>query len=186
MVYVRIEWYEWSNREMVKKKKGFGYAFLVVLFISYLIILVYFLFFSERYGRTIAIGEYHYNLHLFKEIRRFFRYRKSLGTESVVVNLLGNVFAFSPFGFFLPCLDKKYQNILRVTMLGFEFSFTIELLQLVTRAGIFDVDDLFMNTLGAGIGYTLFFIVFGKKKKKKAVKKESIGMKIRRKGKEWI
>lgn len=139
-----------------------------MVFISYLVVLVYFLFFSERYGRTMGTGEYHYNLQLFKEIKRFYTHRNILGVENVVVNLIGNVFAFSPFGFFLPCLNEKYRNMLRVILLGFEFSLTIELLQLVTRAGIFDVDDLFMNTLGASIGYIVYWIVFGKKKKKKS------------------
>lgn len=159
---------------MAKKKKSFRHALWVMVFISYLVVLVYFLFFSERYGRTIGSGEYHYNLQLFKEIKRFYIYRHTLGVESVVVNLIGNVFAFSPFGFFLPCLDKKYQNMLRVILLGFEFSLTIELLQLVTRAGIFDVDDLFMNTLGAAIGYIVYLIVFGKKKQKKSSGKKTV------------
>lgn len=158
---------------MAKKKKSFRHALWVMVFISYLIVLVYFLFFSERYGRTIGSGEYHYNLQLFKEIKRFYRYRQTLGVESVVVNLFGNVFAFSPFGFFLPCINQSYQNLLRVILLGFEFSLTIELLQLITRAGIFDVDDLFMNTLGAAIGYIIYLIIFGKGKKQKAARNKA-------------
>ena len=34
----------------------------------------------------------------------------------------------------------------------------METIQLVTRVGIFDVDDLILNTLGAGIGYLLFAV----------------------------
>ena len=155
---------------MAKKKKDVNHALWFMIFASYMIVLVYFLFFSERYGRTIGSGEYHYNLRLFKEISRFCRYRHTLGIESVIVNLIGNVFAFSPLGFFLPCLNEKYRNILRIILLGFEFSLTVELLQLITRAGIFDVDDLFMNTLGAAIGYVVYLIVFGKRNRKKTKK----------------
>lgn len=152
---------------MAKEKKDLKQALWMMLFVSYLIVLAYFLFFSERYGRTVGNGEYHYNLHLFKEIKRFYTYRHTLGMESVVVNLIGNVFAFSPFGFFLPCLNEKCRNMFRIISLGFTFSLTIEVIQLVTRTGIFDVDDLFMNTLGAAIGYVVYLILFGEKKQKK-------------------
>lgn len=158
---------------MSNKKKGFIHSLWIMVFISYLVVLVYFLFFSERYGRTIGSGEYHYNLQLFKEIKRFYKYRQALGVESVVVNLFGNIFAFSPLGFFLPCINKKYKSLLSVILLGFGFSLTIELLQLITRAGIFDIDDLFMNTLGAAIGYIIYLIIFGKGKKKQSVTKKT-------------
>ena len=38
-------------------------------------------------------------------------------------------------------------------LLGLAFSLTIELLQLITRLGYADVDDLINNTLGAAIGF---------------------------------
>ena len=42
-----------------------------ILFILYVIFIVYFLLFSDWYGRTGEMREYHYNLVLFKEIKRF-------------------------------------------------------------------------------------------------------------------
>ena len=78
-----------------------------LVFILYLGVLFYFLFFSERYGRTDVSDEYHYNLVLFREIKRFYRYREILGMKSVMINLAGNVAAFMPFGFFLPVLWPK-------------------------------------------------------------------------------
>ena len=50
----------------------------VVLFFLYLVVLTYFLFFSEKYGRT-AEREFSYNLTPFLEIRRFWNYREILG-----------------------------------------------------------------------------------------------------------
>ena len=49
----------------------------VVLFFLYLVVLTYFLFFSEKYGRT-AEREFSYNLTPFLEIRRFWNYREIL------------------------------------------------------------------------------------------------------------
>ena len=45
-----------------------------VLFISYLVVLTYFMFFSDGFGRS-GHEEYAYNLILFKEIKRFYKYR---------------------------------------------------------------------------------------------------------------
>lgn len=127
-----------------------------MLFILYIILLAYFLFFSERYGRTTSTEEYRYNLTLFKEVKRFIMYRKVIGLESFLVNIIGNVFAFAPFGFVLPIISRDNRKFLNVTFLSFEFSLTIELIQLLFKVGIFDVDDILMNTVGGLIGYLCF------------------------------
>lgn len=54
------------------------------LFLLYLICLTYFLFFAESLGRSYAEREYTYNLHLFKEIARFWNYREELGMAGSV------------------------------------------------------------------------------------------------------
>lgn len=129
-----------------------------LLFALYLILLAYFLFFSEHYGRTINSGEYRYNLTLFKEVKRFIEYRNVIGSEGFIVNIFGNVLAFAPFGFVLPVISPVNRKLLNITLLSLEFSLTIELLQLIFRVGIFDVDDLLMNTLGGFIGGLCFLL----------------------------
>lgn len=137
-----------------------------VFFGCYIIGLVYFMFFSEKYGRTIPNRDYSYNLVFFKEIKRFIQYRKLLGSGAVITNLVGNITAFVPFGLFLPILSKKSRGFLTITLLTAELSLLIELTQLVTKVGIFDVDDLFMNTCGGAIGYLIFFGVYRYRRRK--------------------
>ena len=129
-----------------------------VLFVLYIILLAYFLFFSERYGRTIISDDYRYNLVLFKEVRRFILYRREVGFESFIVNIFGNVLAFAPFGFVLPIISTANRKLLNITLLSLEFSLTIELIQLIFKVGIFDVDDILMNTLGGILGGICFLI----------------------------
>ncbi len=141
-----------------------------VLFYLYIILLSYFLFFSEHYGRENILEEYRYNLHLFKEIKRFITYRQRLGLESFVVNILGNVFAFAPFGFMLPLLNERYRKLFRVFFSSLFFSLSVEVVQMLLMVGIFDVDDLFLNTLGGLLGYLTFrisFAIFGRYETKK-------------------
>jgi len=129
-----------------------------LLFIGYLIVLSYFLFFSEYYGRTEISSEYRYNLKLFTEIRRFIVYRNTLGMQTVIVNLVGNVAAFMPLGVILPILNTKNARFFRILVIAMFFSGLIELLQLVYHVGIFDVDDIFLNTCGAVLGYFVYLL----------------------------
>lgn len=127
-----------------------------VMFGVYIIGLIYFLFFAESTGRTFEGRTYHYNLVLFKEIGRFLKYRESLGVMAVMLNLVGNVVAFIPFGFFLPVIKCKCRSFFYMVFFSFEFSLLIETIQLISKVGSFDVDDLLLNTIGGVIGYLIF------------------------------
>ena len=57
-----------------------------------------------------------------------------------------------------------------IVLAGFGLSVTVEVIQLITKVGCFDVDDMILNTAGAALGYLPFFIcdhlrrkVYGKK-----------------------
>lgn len=127
-----------------------------VMFGVYIIFLIYFLFFAESTGRTFEGRTYHYNLILFKEIRRFLVHRKTLGIMAVMLNLVGNVVAFVPFGFFLPIISAKCRSFFYMLFFSFEFSLIVETLQLVSKVGSFDVDDMVLNTIGGAVGYLIF------------------------------
>ena len=140
------------------------------LFVVYLMSLAYFLFFAEATGRTFSDRTYQYNLILFHEIRRFIIYRRQLGFAAVVLNLVGNVIAFVPFGVFLPLLVKRTRSFVKTVLLGFEFSLFVEIVQLFGKVGSFDVDDILLNTLGVMGGYLLFrlmIVMHWHKKKRK-------------------
>lgn len=142
---------------------------LTLCFICYMILLCYFLFFSEEYGRTEHFSTYKYNFELFAEIKRYWNNWEQIGPSLFLVNLVGNVAVFIPFGFLVPVLYREqrkgvvyrghyFRSFLFVTFLGAMFSLCIEAIQLVTKVGCFDVDDLFLNTCGVVIGYLLYYI----------------------------
>ena len=134
-----------------RKVRIFGRIF----FVLYMILALYFMFFSETLDRTMVSDEYRYNLTLFKEINRFWNMRYTYGWDVTVVNLLGNVVCFMPFGFLLPTVSRKkiFKNFLRVTLMAMLFSLGIETAQLLMKVGAFDVDDIFLNTVGGLAGY---------------------------------
>ena len=70
--------------------------------------------------------------------------------------LASNVLAFVPFGLFLPLLVKRMRAPGKILLLGFEFSLLVEIVQLFSKVGSFDVDDILLNTLGVVLGYAGF------------------------------
>jgi glycopeptide antibiotics resistance protein len=130
------------------------------LFVIYLLALAYFLFFAESTGRTFSDRTYQYNLRLFREIRRFVVYRRQLGFLAVALNLAGNVLAFVPFGMFLPLLVRSARRFAKTLVCGFSFSLLVEIIQLFSKVGSFDVDDILLNTAGTVCGYVLFLLLY--------------------------
>lgn len=71
-----------------------------------------------------------------------------------ITNILGNLIAFIPLSFLLMLKDKKYYQVkaqfiyLSITVL------IIELLQLITSTGRFDIDDFILN-----VGGSLLFVI---------------------------
>lgn len=130
------------------------YHFLLVLsFIAYIGVLFYVTILSESYGRTEIHAEYRYNLKLFDTILLYVRYKNLVGMKAVIINLLGNVAAFMPFGFLVPLLRKKPVGAFLILLLSFDLSMLIEVMQLIFKVGSFDVDDLLLNTIGGLVGF---------------------------------
>ena len=128
-----------------------------ILFVLYIGFIIYFLLFSDLYGRTGQMDTYRYNLELFKEIKRFWNYRDQVGFFAMFTNLFGNVVIFVPFGFFRP-MASKYRSFFSTLFYSFGLSLCVETFQLLTKVGSFDVDDLLLNTLGGVVGYMIFVI----------------------------
>ena len=130
-----------------------------ICFVIYMIILVYFLLLSDGFGRSEGYSEYRYNLVPFQEIIRFIKYRAYIDFSSVVINLLGNVVAFMPFGALIRWVVNRKMRWYQAVAYTFLFSLCVELLQLVAMVGVFDVDDLILNTLGGLFGFFVYYLL---------------------------
>ncbi|MCI8508584.1 MAG: VanZ family protein [Lachnospiraceae bacterium] len=122
-------------------------------------LLVYFLLLSDGFGRMDGYSQYRYNLIPFREIVRFIKYWEYIDFFSVVVNLLGNVVAFMPFGALIRWVIDRKIRWFQAVGYTFLFSLCVELLQLVAKVGVFDVDDLILNTLGGLLGFIVYYLL---------------------------
>lgn len=143
-------------RKITRKKIGW---LSFILLIIYGCVVLYFVLFSDRLGRVEGYSTYRYNLVPFQEIRRFIVYRDYVSTEAFFLNLIGNLLVFFPVGMLVPLWRAtKKTGCIRIILYTFLFTLSIETLQLVTRVGVFDVDDLMMNTFGGLAGWICFRI----------------------------
>jgi glycopeptide antibiotics resistance protein len=72
--------------------------------------------------------------------------------KDIVTIVLGNIVMFIPFGF----LGWVFPNLKDLKSLLFTFIsviFIVEALQYFTRMGIFEIDDIILNTFGVYLGF---------------------------------
>jgi len=93
------------------------------------------------------------NFQLFKTIRMYIDYYARLNSFE---NLFGNILIFIPFGFLIPHSMETMKHFLWIFAFSFCFIMDIELFQLVTRFGEFDVDDILLNITGVMLGWSIY------------------------------
>ena len=142
---------------MNESRKRLGSLSRLIL-ILYGCVVIYFVLFSDRLGRVDGYSTYRYNLVPFEEIRRFIIYRNYVSIEAFLLNLFG-ILVFFPIGFLVPIWRLEKTGCIRIIIYTFLFSLCIETLQLVTKVGVFDVDDLMMNTFGGLLGWISYCII---------------------------
>lgn len=170
-----MEWYADTGRVAARsvygrKKKAAGRTELILkaVFFIYIALVIRCLIFKyspEHFRRimetwqtgVILEGLDTANFTLFKTIKMYLHYYEQMNSFE---NLFGNVLAFVPFGMLLPFLVKKERGDFFNT-LGFTFLFSlgIEVFQLFSGFGAFDVDDILLNCVGGMAGYILFFFL---------------------------
>lgn len=100
----------------------------------------------------------------FKTIKMYIDYAYKLNS---VENLAGNVLVFVPFGFLFPLVVKDGAKFYVMFLNAFVFILGIEVFQLFSAFGAFDVDDIILNCLGAALGYGIYrlFMVWQKRER---------------------
>lgn len=125
--------------------------YFAVFITVYTIFLLYMMFFGS--GREASDVSY-IQMEPFITIQKFFTDTK-INNEDFLVNIIGNIFVFSPFGWLGLCL-KKFNKFIPTSLYFLLIITSVETLQYITGRGIADIDDIFLNTLGMLIGFFLF------------------------------
>ncbi len=76
--------------------------------------------------------------------------------QAALRNVAGNVLAFLPMGFLVPMVFPKLRRMRSILAASFAMSLALEIAQLLTGMGGFDVDDILLNVVGAAISGLAF------------------------------
>ncbi len=121
--------------------------------VSYIIALVIYIimFFNLTIFGRIIDWYNTYNLIPFKTIIGYWAFPNAHNT---IINILGNIVILMPVQFLLMKIFdiKKFKISL---IIDTSLSLLIEIIQLISHAGVFDIDDIILNVLGMSIVYTI-------------------------------
>lgn len=90
--------------------------------------------------------------------------------REAIINIIGNICLFIPTGILLPILFRQLDSFPKVLLAGAGLSLAIEIIQLLLPNSVTDIDDLILNTLGVVIGYGIYTLVSGRKRKAQKVR----------------
>lgn len=150
-----------------------SFYYLLCVAIVFVVLIVMRLF-GKRWSRSIALAMTLSYLFLILSITVFTRnhvdlatfdldsnvlpmfwvYREILRNESrrteLIAQIIMNMLMLAPLGFMIPFITKKYP-----VLIGIGCSILIELIQLITERGYFEIDDILHNSLGVVLGYLI-------------------------------
>ena len=119
-------------------KTNYIYLYAII----YVILLYLVLFNREKFDESI----YSDGTYITKWIKLIFT------NKVVFINLIGNILIFIPLGIFLKYFKIRFISAFVIIII---LVISIETLQYLTKRGIFDIMDIFLNIIGASIGYML-------------------------------
>lgn len=94
---------------------------------------------------------------VFEPFHAFYSFVKDIqdGRLRISGNFIGNIILFIPVGVLFPLTGDEHKCV-KAGFVALCFSIIIEIIQLVSHRGYFEVDDLILNTLGAVMGYGIY------------------------------
>lgn len=181
---VRVKFF--SHRKI--NSNGFR-EFLLSVFAGYIAFLVIMLFtpnsyiansginltnenfdFVGNFKDRITSGAWGVNLVPFRTIKNYIKYSGFLHT---MINIVGNIIIFVPFGIFVAEIFPNTRKSSHIFLISVCTSFFVEFIQFFIGRSV-DIDDLMLNVCGSMIGYFIWkkFLRFKFAKKKKRIRHE--------------
>lgn len=164
-----------SGYILIKKlnyKRRIVYINLIIYFLIYTVTIFSLTLFDEIFGRrglviidwNKSLFDYYFNtivnLVPFKTVKLYILgfLKGNINFKYFSINVFGNLFAFMPYGIFLPLMCKSMNKFYKFLLVITFSVLIIEVLQFVTLSGSCDIDDLILNVVGACVAYLIFRI----------------------------
>lgn len=127
--------------DKIEEKNKIKKTTYIIALIIYTIMIFNLTLFTRR------IGEIRYNLMPLKTISDYIINIKKYNLREIIINIFGNVFIFMPVQYLIiKIFELKKSKI--IILIDLMILLSIELSQLITHTGIFDIDDIILNISG--------------------------------------
>ena len=133
------------------KKRIISAMFWITFCIYILIALEVFFRVRFLFGSGMRMGWRRFNFIPFGTIADYLSQFGGLPTSLILLNLLGNVLIFIPYGLYLQTI-RQSASIKKSLLIILVTSTIIEVIQAVFGIGVCDVDDVILNFAGGFIG----------------------------------
>lgn len=142
---------------------------LSVVFLLYLLFLIRMIVFKypmeqlqqivDTWQKDVILEGLHTaNFIPFKTIKMYIRYYDMPGIRSFS-NLFGNILIFVPVGILLPIVHRPSKNVCIMLLNALLLVAGIEIFQLFSNFGAFDVDDIILNCFGVLMGSCVYHFI---------------------------
>jgi glycopeptide antibiotics resistance protein len=128
------------------------------MLLLYLFILIMVSFWGIN-NSTLRLGNYNgvsHNLVPFDTIRIYIFNFHSYNFDTWFYNTFGVLLVFIPLGLLLPVVFVNLRTLRNIIFTSVCVSILIEVLQYIALLGVFDIDDIILNTLGTVLGFWLY------------------------------
>ncbi|MCI8810281.1 MAG: VanZ family protein [Oscillibacter sp.] len=123
----------------------------LILYLLMLSIVLFGLRYSFEGIQPIGLKTYvQYNSNL----QPFYTISQNIASNNEMA-IMGNVILFVPLGFLAPLVCRRIDSYPQMAIFLLASITLVEVLQIVTRLGSFDVDDIILNFIGGMAGYFL-------------------------------
>ena len=136
---------------------------LWTVFGIYSFVLIYILFLSRGTNTHYSYAQYFRQFTNFIPFETIIEYVERYANgywRLSTLNLLGNLFLFTPMGMLRPCVFPNLNRFWKVTLTVLIMVVAVEITQGILRVGSVDIDDVLFNVIGAMIGYGLIRLPF--------------------------
>ncbi|RKT01217.1 VanZ family protein [Chryseobacterium defluvii] len=123
--------------------------FYKILIVPYTLFLLYLMF--------LGMGRYQYddNVVRLEPILSTIKFIEgTISWKDIIIIVLGNIVMFIPFGF-LGWIFPQLKDLKSLLFTFMSAIIIVEALQYFTRMGIFEVDDVILNTFGVYLGWLM-------------------------------
>jgi len=141
----------WNARRKKEQKKSVPIV-PETLFFTYLAVIMAITFFSRESGSRRGL-----------DLELFSTWGINDRNNAFVIE---NILLFVPYGVFSPLAFRYARKFPGCLIAGALTSLFVELLQLLTGRGFFQIDDILTNILGTAAGYLLYFLLWGIRRRK--------------------